>query len=314
MKQVLRPAVVIPTTLGVAVLASLVGLSDPAKVVAVMKSFRHIYLLYILALMVAYEVVRCLQWAVLLRAQGVEAGLRTVVFTFLGGEVAAALPVGTYVRNYLLQRSTGTEFGRSSAATTLTFITELAVCLAGLVILNLGSWSVWLRPLILIGLATFLLVLWILHRSRRHFTAPVWLAKRGTYRRIVEEFERFRGGATALLRPDILAQQAILGAIYLVLAGAMLYMVLRGLSIGDVSLWGALAAYLFGLGLALISPIPMDIGVIEVSGVGALMILGVSEPLAVGVMLVNRVLRSGIPLVIALVVFVLLRDEVREVL
>lgn len=68
------------------------------------------------------------------------------------------------------------------------------------------------------------------------------------------------------------------------------------------------------LGFALISPIPLDIGALEVSGVGALLTVGVSEPGAVGVILLNRALRTATPLVMALVVFVLLRDELRAVL
>src|SRR5437879_731858 len=74
---------------------------------------------------------------------GIRVRRRTRVFTFLGGEVTESLPVGPYFRNYLLHRSTGTDFGLSSAATTLSMVTEVAVCLAGLLILGLGAWSGW---------------------------------------------------------------------------------------------------------------------------------------------------------------------------
>jgi hypothetical protein len=124
MNKLLRPSVVIPLTLSAAVLAALLDFSHPAQVVAVMEGLQPIYLLYVLVLMVAYEALRWAQWSVLLAALGIRAPLRTQVFTFLRGEVAESLPVGTYFRNYLLHSSTGTDFGLSSAATTVSMVTE----------------------------------------------------------------------------------------------------------------------------------------------------------------------------------------------
>jgi uncharacterized protein (TIRG00374 family) len=311
MNKLLRPSVVIPLTLSAAVLAALLGFSHPAQVVAVMEGFQPIYLLYVLVLMVAYETLRWAQWSVLLAALRIRIPLRTQVFTFLGGEVAESLPVGTYFRNYLLHGSTGTDFGLSSAATTLSMVTEVAVCLAGLLILGLGAWSSWLRPVIVIGLALFLFLVWAVHRSGYALAARAWLRQRTSFRRLAEALRGFRMGAGALLHPRVLAVQSLLGALYVIVAGAVLYLVVRGLGIGHVSLWEALALYFFGLGFTLISPIPLDIGVLEVSGVGALLAVGMSEPDAVGVMLLNRALRTATPLAIALVVVVILRDEVR---
>jgi hypothetical protein len=125
MTKVLRPALVIPLTLGAAVLAVLVAVSDPGRIVAVIEGFHLRDLLSILALMVAYETLRCAQWCVHLRALGIRAPLRIQVFSFLGGEVTASLPAGTYFRNYLLGRSSGAEFGLSSAATTVSLVSEI---------------------------------------------------------------------------------------------------------------------------------------------------------------------------------------------
>lgn len=293
-RQLLRPSVLIPLILSAAVLAGLLGVSQPATVLAVLEGFQPLYLLYVLVLLVAYEALRWAQWHVLLTALGIRARLRTQVFTFLGGEV--------------------TDIGLSSAATTLSLVTEVAVCLAGLLILGLGTWSGWLRPVIAIGLALFLLLVWAVHASGQAVAAPAWLRERARFRLLAEEFRLFRAGAAVLVRPRVLAAQSLLGALYLSVAGTVLYLVVRGPGIGHVSVWEAPAVYFFGLGFALISPIPLDIGVLEVSGVGALLAVGVSEPDAVGVMLLNRALRTATPLVMALAVFVLLRDELRAAL
>jgi uncharacterized membrane protein YbhN (UPF0104 family) len=312
MKKWLRPSLIIPLTLGAAVLAALVAVSHPAQVLAVMEGFHYRYLLPILALMVAYETFRCAQWGFLLRALGVHVPLRAQVFSFLGGEVASFLPVGTYFRNYLLGRSKGTGFSRSSAATTMSLVSEIFICLAGVLILGLGDWSTWLRPLIVVGLAIFLLLVWAVRRSGYAPVAPRWLRDLVVFQRAMNEIRQFRAGAVALWRPRVLVVQSILGALYLTVAGTVLYVVLRSLGIGHVTFWQALGVYFFSLAFFLLSPV--SVGMIEVSGVAALVVVGVDEPAAVGAMLLYRLLRTGFPLAIAVVGLAILHREVRAAL
>jgi len=63
-----------------------------------------------------------------------------------------------------------------------------------------------------------------------------------------------------------------------------------------------------------IVPLPLDIGVVEISAVGAFLAVGVSKTDAVGVVLINRALSIGVSLVIALIGAALLRDEGRAAL
>jgi len=103
-------------------------------------------------------------------------------------------------------------------------------------------------------------------------------------------------------------------AVYLVIAGIGLHVITHGLGLGNVTLGQALAVYFFSLAIGLIIPIPMDIGLTEFGGVGALLVIGVNRNAAVGVMLLNRVLSIVAALLIALVAMAFLRDELRAVL
>ena len=58
----------------------------------------------------------------------------------------------------------------------------------------------------------------------------------------------------------------------------------------------------------------MDIGVHEVGGVAAMLVIGVDAPAAVGAMLLMRMLSIGTALVIALATIVVVRDEFRALL
>jgi uncharacterized membrane protein YbhN (UPF0104 family) len=59
---------------------------------------------------------------------------------------------------------------------------------------------------------------------------------------------------------------------------------------------------------------PVSVGMLEVSGVAALVVVGMDEPAAAGAMLTYRMLRTGFPLAIALVGLAILHDEVRAAL
>jgi uncharacterized membrane protein YbhN (UPF0104 family) len=72
--------------------------------------------------------------------------------------------------------------------------------------------------------------------------------------------------------------------------------------------------YLLSLAAGLIIPLPIDLGVVEVSGVGALVASGVGRDVAVGLMLVNRLLSIGSAVVIATISLLFLRAELQRAL
>jgi len=236
------------------------------------------------------------------------------VFAFAASEAAKSMPIGNYFQNYLLQQSRGANFGLTSAGTTLIILTEVAVSLFVVVILGLGSRTGWIRPLIIVGTATFITLAWAYHRFHRSLRTPKWIRDHRLLRKAVDEFNQFKKGASALLHPRILAIQGLLGATYIIIAGAALYLVMLGLGITKLSLGQAFAVYCFSLAFALIFPLPVDVGAIEISAVGAFLAEGLDRNSAVSIVLVNRALSLGSAVAIALVVIVILRDEFRAAL
>lgn len=311
MKRLLRPKVLIPVVLGVALIVALLAFADVKKVAAAMASFQKGYLLLFFVLMLVYEGVRGVQWHFLLGAMDIRVPLRTQIFTFAAGEVTKSMPVGNYFQNYLLQQSQGTDFGRSSAATTMIVLTEVVASLAGVVVLGIGQWTDVARPVIVIGSAAFLLGAWTYHKLRHAGQAPRWVREHAITRQAMSELRQFREGAATLLHIRVLAIQTLLGALYLVVAGAALYAVMRGLDDTHVSFGHVQAVYFFSLAFSLIVPIPVDIGVLEISGTTAFIAVGVARNTAVSAVLMNRILSIGSSLVIALVALVFLRDEFR---
>ena len=314
MKALLKPKIIVPVLLSVGILAALLAFGDINKVVALMVNFPRVDLLWFLLLMAAYEGVRCVQWHFLLKALRVHVPLRAQIFAFMVGEAGKSMPIGNYFQSFLLSRSRGEDFGRLSAASTLIILNEVAVSLIGVVIIGVGSWSGWLRPVIVTGVLVVGLIAFVISRMHESPRMPQWVKTHTFWLRVLEELRQFRAGAHDILRPKPVAIMFSLGAIYLIIGGAALYLVVLGLGITGVSLWDVLAVYFFSLAFALIFPLPIDIGVAEISGTGAFLALGVARAAAVSVELIYRALSIGSAIAIALVGMLVMRDELRRTL
>ena len=318
MRKLLRPGVVIPAVLGAGMVVALFTLADARKVLDVILGFRHSYLLYFFGLMVIYEIVRCTQWHYLLRSLGIKAPLRSQIFAFAVGEITKSLPIGNYFQNYMLRQSQGTNFGLSAVATSLILLTEVVVSLVGVEILGLSDWNSWLRPTILVGIVIAVLVgalaAWLFRQGHDSIRRRIWVARHASLRRVVEELDHYRQGISTIARPRVLSVQTLLSAMYLAAAAVGLYVLAKGAGAGDISLGEAMAVYFFSLAVGLIIPIPVDIGLIEFSGIGALLVVGVGRDVAIGVMLLNRVLSLAAATLIALTVMLFLPGELRAAL
>ena len=310
MKKLLRPSVIIPAVLSVAIIAALLAFANLKTIIALITRFPAINLLWFFLLMVVYEVVRGAQWHLLLKALKVKAPLRSQIFAFVMSEFSRNLPVGSFFQNYLLEQSTGADFSRTSAATTLILASEIALCFLGVVVLGLGAWTPWLRPSI-IGVALLLTVIvWVYARLHHSTRMPRWIKEHRLTRRIADGVGRFREGASDLLHPRILLTQALLGAAYLLIAGAGLYVIAVGLDAHDsaITFWRMQSVYFFTLASAVILPVP------EAGGVGAFLALGISRDVAIGAMLLNRVLSVLSALITAALVTAILPGELRAAL
>lgn len=317
LKTLLKPKVLIPVVVMVGAVALLFSFGDPKKILGIMMSFDRTALIWVFLLSVLYEVVRFGQWLVLLKDEGVKVPLKGQIFSFSGGEATRFFPIGNYFQNYLLTVAEGADFAYTSAATTLIIVFEVAVCLVGLVILGLGSWW-WVRPLVAGGTLAVVVIGWLIYRYHGTLDAPEWARRHArllkTWEHAAEQLRQFGKGTQRILHWRTLAISFGLAALYLIVAGGILYVVLDGLGWHKTSFGDVLAVYFFSLAIALIFPLPADVGVTELSGVGAFLVVGVDRDTAISAMLINRVLSIGFSIVIAGIVSAVLRDELAKAL
>jgi uncharacterized membrane protein YbhN (UPF0104 family) len=313
MQRAFSPRLVVPLVFGLGLIILLLGYADVAHVLRVASTFRPSYLLLILMVTGGYEALRVVQWFLLLRVVNPCEPWQTALMSYMGGEVTKALPGGQYFQAYLLRQARGVPIACSTAATTIILRLEVAVSAAIVLLLGLGPWT-WVRPaaLALLGASgvLVLLVKWRPGRVRVRAAAhshprlrPAWLWW--------TDFVRW---ADLLLRPRAIGVAAALCAGYIACAALELWAIVAALSIPGIGLHEALVVYAFALGLELTIPIPTDLGLMEISGLAALMAYGMPRADALTVMLIQRILSTILVSGIAGVSLVLLRGHLAAIL
>lgn len=313
-QRILRPRVIIPLLLSAALIAALLAIGNVQHIFAEATAFRLVDVLWFALIFLVTEALRGAQWAMLLQALDARLHRRSVALSFVAGEVTKYLPLGNYFPNYLLRATDRADFGLTSAATTAMILFEVVVSLAGVVIYGLGAWSEWLRPLVLIGCAVAALVFALVYRWRGRLSTPAWVRQRRVLRAALVELHRFGIGLRRLARPRTLVWGTLICAAYISTSAAALYFIMQGLGLTRLSYAEVAGAYCFTLAFALIEPSPIDIGVIEFGGVGALLAIGVDTTTAVTAMLINRVFSVAVSLAVAIVGMAVLYPTLRRAL
>ncbi len=260
--------------------------------------------------MLAYNGVRSAQWFYLLGQLGIHAPRRDQALAYIGGAVTKYLPGGSYFQNYLLYETTRVDPALSSVATTLIVLTEPLVALLFVFLIGVDDW-VWLRWLIGIGLPLALAFAAGLYILIELPDQPRWLTNRRLYQILADELVRFRDGLAKMAHPSILATQAAMSAVFVLLEGGALYLVAVALRINNLSVSSALAAYCFSVAVALVVPIFTDLGTLEAGGVAALIAMGISRHGAVGIMVIDRALIIAVAFLLALIFGYAWRDLLR---
>lgn len=307
MGRLFRPRVLISLVVSVALIAGLLAFADLGKLGGLLAALDPSALLLAVLLIVAYNGVQLAQWIYLLDHLGIEAPRRDEILAFAGSNLTKYLPGGAYFQNYLLYETSGVDPALSTVATILMVLLEPLVALIYLLILGIDDWT-WLRWLLAIGLPLALLFAAGLYLFIEHPVLPRWLTRNRLYISLADGVVRFRDGLARLAEARILSATLAMTAAFVLLEGLALYMVARSLHIESLSIPGALAAYYFSIGVALVVPIFTNLGTLEAGGVAALLALGVSREGAVAAFVLDRALIIAIAILLALVVGFVFRD------
>jgi len=255
----------------------------------------------VLLLTFPYLGARILVWRDLLEQLGIHVTPRQLIVAFAGGEVTKSLPAGVYVQNYLLERMQHLSLRATIRSTTATTaMLGLESLLAVVVALVLGLPGVpWLRWVVLgiVGAwVVVLILLWALINWRVEHMTPRLAPWR---QKLIGASDQFFMAVEELLRLRTLwnlAPTAVYMLIYVIWLDAILNA--DGIHLSFLRVMSVYAVMVLAV---ILVPIPTEIGITEITGLGALMALGIPRPAAALAVLSLRLLGTGSTVLIALI-------------
>lgn len=268
--------------------------------------------LIILLLTFPYLAARALVWYELLEQLEINVPWRQLLTAFAAGEVTKSLPAGVYVQNLLLKRlrHLNRESSiRSITATTAMLGLESALAVPAALAVGVPG-QPWVRETILaiVGawVAIIIFMAWLV-RFRAYRIGPGTAMWR---RRIVRVAVEFMIAARDLVSRRTI-KQLVPTAIYMLIYAIDLYVIARAAGVHALTLVDAIGVYALVVLAVVMIPIPTEIGISEFAGLGGLLAYGIPRPTAALIMLVMRLLATGATIIVAAVLLILMRQELR---
>lgn len=267
----------------------------------------------ILLLTFPYLLARALVWYELLQEVGISVSPREMAAAFAGGEITKSLPAGIYVQNFLLGRLAHLgqhSLVRSTGATTAMLGLESFLAVPVVLVIGIPGqpWVRWALLAVIGAWLVFLLLVAALVRYRFQRIGPNAAAWRRRLLAAAEEF--FATSARFINVKTLLA--LIPTALYMLIYAIDLYAILRAVGVSSVSFADTIGIYAAVVLAVVLIPIPTEMGITEVTGLGALVAYGIPRAEAAVVMLSLRLLATGMTILIAGLILLILHNEWRH--
>lgn len=294
-----RLPVIVGTLVGLALFAYVVDIASHADLLGGL-GIVILHLGWLILLMaIPYFGLRAFTWHLLLRQVGVEAPLRRTVAAFCAGELTKSLPLGAYLGSYAIARIERLgEQGMVAAAvaTTGLDVTIGVITFVAAMIIGVPG-NDWVR-FVLVGIAGAWIVLYLL----------IWLGIRcrrptSALGRVLREVAE---AARRLATPTLLRTVATTAA-YLAISVLVLWLILDALALGRLGIGAAVTTIVVTSLVNVILPIPIELGITEISGVGILSSFGVEPREAAVAMISYRLATTGSLTIVVLAALASLR-------
>ena len=240
----------------------------------------------------------------------VRVNLKQAIVSYSLGEIAKTLPFGDYLQSFTLNRFTHLKrhfLTRSYTATTAIFGLESVIAVPLLLIIGIPGfyWLGWvLGGIIVIWLLAFF-ILWLLvtfEIPRIKHLLPSWVMRlREIMVDAFRDVKRLFSLQTAKL--------FLPASVYFLAYAADLYVIIHSAGFRYINFADTLAIFSLAIIVILLVPVTVELGVVEFSGLGALVAYEIPVNSAAVIMLTWRILTTGANILIIGIILFILRDE-----
>jgi len=293
LRAVLKPTVILPVLLAVALLVFAFKLGDLPRVLARVRALPVHVLWIALGSAVCYVICKAAQLKLMLTQIDVRIPARPFWLAFAVGELTVTLPLGLFSQNWVLSASRRISIGRSSAATVMMVLAEIAVVFLFLAVVGIPGWHDmrWISVAVLAAVGLLLLGLLLFEHKARTLAARLRhpLLQHGANAGL----EMLRG-LRRLSTPLMLAASIALAAVYLGALSFAFWYVGRGMGVHHLDYLTAATIYMFSLAVILVGAgLFSQLGTVEVLGMLAARAWGIGYTDGLAMMLGFRLVWTG---------------------
>ncbi len=293
LRHMFKPQVILPVLLAVALLAFAFSLGNVHKVIARVGGLPWQVLAIALAAAATYLVCKAAQLKLMLTRIDVNIPPRPFWLAFAVGELTVTLPLGMFSQNWVMSASRRIHIGRSSAATVMMVLAEVAVVFLFLAVVGIPGWPEVraLSVLVLVAVAILLSGVLLFEHKARGLVARL---RRPWARRGAEAALEMVRGLRKLSTPPMLAFSIVLAAVYLGALTIAFWCVGRGMDAHQLGYLVAATIYMFSLAVILVGAgLFSQIGTVELLGMLAARAWGIDYTDGLALMLGFRIVWTG---------------------
>ena len=292
-RAVLKPQVILPVLLAAALLVFAFKLGDLGKVVGRLKTLP----LYVPGVSIGCAAIylgcKAVQLHLMLKRIGVAIPARPFWLAFAVGEMTLTLPLGLFSQNWVLSASRRVHVGRSSAATVMMLLVEIAAVFLFLAVMGVPGWASvrWAAVALLVLFIAIVASAILFEKKARQLANRVrreWLkmaAKGG-----VELLD----GLRKLCTPSTIGVSLVLAAVYLGALTVAFWQIGLGMHVRHLAYLDAATIYMFSLAVILIGAgLVSQIGTIDILGMVVARAWGIGYTDGLAMMLGFRIVWTG---------------------
>ncbi|HEV2126951.1 MAG TPA: lysylphosphatidylglycerol synthase transmembrane domain-containing protein [Chloroflexota bacterium] len=316
----MRPATIVGIGAGLSLLALLGAIADWERVATVASGINPALLAVIAAGHLVGFGCRAARWLLMLRASGLRLPWRRALAAYFGAELLGPLPASPLVASYFLHRGGDAPVSATAPVIVAGLWVDVMVVVGGTAVLPVGTPPA-VRSAAAALCACGVLAVLGLHWSKlnrllvrlSHLLARLGRRLRPSHERWWETLEhlvsRQSERVAVAFRPQVLAPALLLTVIPMAVGTAITALVASTLGFPQLTAAHAWAAAGTVMVLALVSPLPFDLGVTEGAGVVAYSWAGVPTAAALTLGLLGRFTSLTFGLTFALLATWFLRRE-----
>ena len=292
-RGILKPQVILPVLLAAALLVFAFRLGDLGKVVGRLKTLP----LYVPGVSIGCAAIylgcKAVQLHLMLKRIGVAIPARPFWLAFGVGEMTLTLPLGLFSQNWVLSASRRVHVGRSSAATVMMLLVEIAVVFLFLAVVGVPGWASvrWAAVGLLVLFIAFVAAAVMFDRKARQLANGV---RREWLKQAAEGGIELLDGLRTLCTPSTIGVSLVLAAVYLGALTVAFWQIGLGMHVQQLAYLDAATIYMFSLAVILIGAgLVSQIGTVDILGMVVARAWGIGYTDGLAMMLGFRILWTG---------------------